>query len=236
MTFKERYLAIEDFHQNEDGKKVLMTTWGLSTSGHDMFGFCATNIIVEPAYNVAIEHQGAHRVCRFGQDQMVSVVRLFLENSYQEAHDRALVKKLAPYLYIMGAIEKAKKSFLRGGNKHNLSSEELTSKMLGFVRMRLRHRSDMQFLIQARVRNPNLAMGYHSVMPEILDFESSDEVEAKQDTTSSGNLTNMAARHRLSSARSEIPAAPNADLTEDHPAEMGNASDSTMDGLGVTPT
>jgi hypothetical protein len=90
-------------------------------------------IVVEPAYNIPTEHQGAHRICHFGQTEVVWVLRLFLEDSYQGSIKAARLAKQSPFFYAMRVFEKAYKDLYRHiPNQGSPSPEELLSKILGF--------------------------------------------------------------------------------------------------------
>jgi hypothetical protein len=48
---------------------------------------------VEPAFNLATEHQMAARIHRIGQKENVQVIRFFVEDTYQELHEFFMLRK-----------------------------------------------------------------------------------------------------------------------------------------------
>ncbi|KAH7076102.1 hypothetical protein FB567DRAFT_596727 [Paraphoma chrysanthemicola] len=94
MSPEERLKNIRAFHA-DPLPEIAITTYPLNIAGHDMQGHCCEVILAEPAYNWATEHQGGSQAHRINKTQEVEIVRLFTEDTYQEAHEIFMLSKAA---------------------------------------------------------------------------------------------------------------------------------------------
>lgn len=70
-----------------------MATFSLNIAGHDAQHRCADVVIVEPAFNYATEHKGYACCYRIVQTKAVEIIRLFVEDTYQEVQEFHMTQK-----------------------------------------------------------------------------------------------------------------------------------------------
>jgi SNF2 family DNA or RNA helicase len=83
---KERFETIKRFNK-ETEPVVLLSNFGLNTTGFDCFAKCCTAWGLEPAFNDAVEKQAFGRFHRIGADKPITVSRSFMEDTYLECHE-----------------------------------------------------------------------------------------------------------------------------------------------------
>lgn len=85
-----RDVAILRF-DNETEPEICITTYPINIARQDCQHQCCTVFMVEPGCNLAMEMQIGQRVHRFGQTEDVEVVRLFVEDTYNEIQENFML-------------------------------------------------------------------------------------------------------------------------------------------------
>ncbi|KAH7096015.1 P-loop containing nucleoside triphosphate hydrolase protein [Paraphoma chrysanthemicola] len=140
MSSKDRLREIKAFHQ-QDSPDILITTYPLNIAGHDMQGKCCQVMLIEPAYNWATEYQAASRVYRIGQELEVEILRLFTEDTYQEMHEFAMVKKADS---MFAAFQQLTTDSQKIPGRDEMTPSEVALAAFGMYRGRVKELRDVQ--------------------------------------------------------------------------------------------
>ncbi|KAI9779501.1 MAG: hypothetical protein M1839_007309 [Geoglossum umbratile] len=92
---RERQYLVKTFHEEQYEAMVLIGSYSVNSCGLNLHGHCRNVLIFEPGPSTPIEFQAIGRVYRVGQEQTVRVIRLFLQQSWNEWEEgNGLVKEL----------------------------------------------------------------------------------------------------------------------------------------------
>ncbi|KAH0537331.1 hypothetical protein FGG08_005847 [Glutinoglossum americanum] len=95
LNSRERRNLVKDFHEKQYRVMVLIGSYSVNSYGLNLHGHCRNVLIFEPAASGPVEFQAIGRVFRVGQEQIVRVIRLYLQHSWNEWEEgNGLVKEL----------------------------------------------------------------------------------------------------------------------------------------------
>ncbi|KAI9774717.1 MAG: hypothetical protein M1839_001678 [Geoglossum umbratile] len=95
LSDRQRQEHIKAFHKHQSRTMVLICSYSINSCGLNLHGYCRNVMIFEPAPSSPIEFQAIGRVYRVGQQHTVRVLRLYLQDSWNEWEEgNGLVKEL----------------------------------------------------------------------------------------------------------------------------------------------
>ncbi|KAH0557042.1 hypothetical protein GP486_005170 [Trichoglossum hirsutum] len=95
LNDRQRHELVKAFHGHQYRTMVLICCYSISSCGLNLHGYCRNVMLFEPAPSTLIEFQAIGRVYGIGQEHTVRVLRLYLQDSWNEWEEsNRLVKEL----------------------------------------------------------------------------------------------------------------------------------------------
>ncbi|KAI9869098.1 MAG: hypothetical protein M1813_002922 [Trichoglossum hirsutum] len=95
LSSRDRQHLVKTFHEEQHEVMVLICSYSVNSCGLNLHGRCRNVLIFEPAPSSPVEFQAVGRVYRVGQELTVRVIRLYLQQSWNEWEEgNGLVKEL----------------------------------------------------------------------------------------------------------------------------------------------
>ncbi|KAJ1326705.1 SNF2-related protein [Microdochium nivale] len=101
LTNIQRQELVEDFNSpSSDSCQILIQMYKVGAVGTNLHHNCSRVIVASQSHSLRMQSQAIHRVIRFGQENVVQVARLMVNNSFHAFQEGRQVDKLLPELSV----------------------------------------------------------------------------------------------------------------------------------------